>query len=324
MAYSKGNSPKSTDYNTFIGATPVTSAYASSAAATNAVAALLGVGFGDRGYGQTTPPLNTVASGSRMKAVDWANLRTACANIATYQGTSTATLAPASDYVAGQTAKSTFDWVTYIASLDTNRFNTNGGASLTLTNGSLTITRASTWGAGGTTPGDQIICEMTAAFPTEDAARYFFNTGGSLNVILAHSNVTTTQNQNWNTILSALGTISVGTHSTTRSGSGGTPKAIGYYELTGAYQTIFDGTNIGTGAYTANSILVEGMYVSRAGVNGANGTTVKIRVTLTDGHTNTFSDTVSSGTTATTGHKVASSGLLANIVAPTWAAVTNF
>jgi hypothetical protein len=317
MAYSKGNSPKSADYNSFVGANPVTSAYASSAAATKLVAALLGVGFGDRGYGQTTPAISAVAGGSQMKAVDWANLRTACSNIATYQGTSTASLPPASDFVVGQTVKSTFDWATYIASLDTNRLNTNGGASLTLVSNSASSTRGATWST-------TIISEFTATFPSEDAARYFFNTGGTLNVVLAHADTSSPQNQNWNTILAALGTISVGARSTTRSGSSGTPAALGFYNLTTAYQRVFDGTNIGTGAYSANDVLIDALVSSVAGVNGGNGTTVKIRVTLQDEHTNSFSDIVALGTKASMGHKVASSGLLANISSPTWTVTTNW
>lgn len=317
MAYSKGNKPAATDFNSFVGTTPVTSAYASSAAATNQVAALLGVGFGDRGYGQTTPALNSVLAGNVMRAVDWANLRTACANIATYQGTSTATLPPASDFVAGQAVKSTFDWATYIASLDTNRFNTNGGASLTLVSSALTVNRATAWST-------TIVAEITATFPSENAARYFFNTGGALNVNLSQADVTTTQNQNWNTILSALGTISIGARSTTRSGSGGTPIALGFYNLTGVYQTVFNGTNIGSGAYAANDVFVDALVTGVTGANGGNGTTVKIRITLQDEHTNTFSDIVAAGTKCIFGHKVASSGLLANISGPTYATVTNW
>jgi len=326
MAHSKGNSPAASDYNTFVGTTVITSAYASAAAATQKVAALLGVGYGDRGYGQTTPTLNTpVATGQRILASDWANLRTAIANMASFQGTATTLLPPSSDFVSGVVVKAevpattAYDLPTMIANIDTNRMNNNGGASLSVTSGALTITRGSVWGSGT----GAITAEFTATFASEDAARFFFNSSGAIDVVLAHPSTATTQDSNWNSILSALGTISIGAHATTRSGSGGTPAALGYYELTGSYQTVFNGTDIGTGAYSANDVIVDALVSSVAGVNGGNGTTVKVRVTLTDGHTNAFSDSVASGTNASIGYKKAAS-VLTGIASPTLATVTNF
>jgi hypothetical protein len=154
-------------------------------------------------------------------------------------------------------------------------------------------------------------------FSSEDKARYFFNSGGLLNLTLAHPSTTTTQNSNWNTILSALGTISFGAHATTRSGSGGTPANIGYYELTGSAQSVFSGA-IGTGAYTANTIDVTAWSTNIVGANGAKGSIVKIKVVLTDGHTNTFSDTVAAGTVASIGYRKAAT-YVTGIETPTFA-----
>ena len=324
MAHAKGNSPASTDYNTFIGTTGVTSAYASSAAATQKVAALLGVGFGDRGYGQTSPLLTAVSQGGQIKAVDWANLQAAISTIATYQGTSTALLPPASDYVAGKRiiaalpATSAYDLPTMIANIDNNRLIASPG-NMSVTSNSLTNTRATTWGSGSAA----IVGEVLGGFTTEDIARYFFNSGGTMNIVLAHPSVASTQDTNWNTILAALGTISFGAKATTRSGSGGTPIALGYYNLTAAYQTIFNGTNIGTGAYTSNSVLIEAKYLNFVGLNGANGRTVQFRITLTDGHTNAFSDLVQSGTNAVFGFKKAAT-IVTGIASPIFGSVTNF
>lgn len=313
----KGAPPKAADYQSFIGTSSSNSAYASSAAATNQLAALWGVGYGDRGYGQTSPVLNAISTGGSVLGSDWNAMDTVIANMGSYQGTSTTGLPAAANEARGQVVSGAYNWGTLIPTLDTNRANTNGGASLSVTSGALTITRATTWGGGST----GITAVFTATFATEDAARYFFNTGGAINIVLAHPNTTTTQNTNWNTALSTLGTISIAARAATRSGSGGTLTSLGYWNLTTAYQTILSGA-IGTGSYTANTILVQALVSSVAGLNGANGKVVQVTITLTDGHTNSFSDTVASGTNASLGYKKA--GAILTIAAPTLATVTNF
>jgi hypothetical protein len=111
------------------------------------------------------------------------------------------------------------------------------------------------------------------------------------------------------------------THTATSStGSSGLSSTIGYYDLTGSNQTIIDGTNIGTGAYTANDVLIQAQRLSFAGVNGGNGAGVRVTITLTDQHTNAFFDTVSSGTSAS--FSVLKATFLSGIVTPT-GTVTN-
>ena len=57
MSYAQGSTIAASDYNGFTGGQDLTVAFASAAAATQKASALLGVGYGDRGYGQTTPSL---------------------------------------------------------------------------------------------------------------------------------------------------------------------------------------------------------------------------------------------------------------------------
>ena len=80
---------------------------------------------------------------------------------------------------------------------------------------------------------------------------------------------------------------------TTRTGSGGTPSTTtGFYDLGSSYATIFEGTNIGSGAYSANDVLVQAKVV---------GAVVTFQITLDDQHTPTAPsavDTVESGTKA--------------------------
>jgi hypothetical protein len=324
MTYATGSNISAGDLNNFIGANNVSTAYASAAAATGKVAALLGVGYGDRGYGQTSIALAPVAAGTPVRASHWTDLRTAIATMANFQGTAQTVLPAASSFAAGSAIKAEnssarySDFPTTINNVDASRLNA-APANMTLVANAISSVRSAAWGSNG---GPAIGADFTATFTSEDKARFFFNSGGTLNLVMSHASTTTTQNSNWNTILSALGTISVGARNTTRSGSGGTPAALGYYNLTTTAQTIFSG-NIGTGAYTSNSITITAWVVNVAGLNGGNGTVVRIKVVLTDGHTNTFSDTVAAGTTVTMGYKKAAT-YITGIETPTFAVPIQF
>ena len=324
MSYTQGQNIAASDYNAFAGGVVITSAFASSAAATQKVAALLGVGYGDRGYGQTTPSLPVLVAGNAIAASDWTNLRTAISTLASHQGTAVTQLPPSSDFVAGANVKAetsaattTYDFATMIANVDSNRFNTNSGASMTLTSGALAITRSSTWGGGNS----GITAVATVSFPSEDAARYFFNSGGELRFVVTHP-TGSTQDNNWNSALSSVGTVAFKSHSTTRTGTGGTPAAVGYYELTTTDQTILSGV-IGTGAYATNSISVSARASSITGANGAKGSTIIFTITLTDSHTNSYSDICASGTAINFSHLKATA-VLSGISSPTFTTTTNW
>jgi len=323
MSYAQGQNIAASDYNGLTGGQAPTVAFASSAAATQKVSALLGVGYGDRGYGQATPSLPAKAAGNSIAAADWLNLRNAIATLASHQGTATTLLPPVGDFVAGAAVKAevaataTYDFATMIANIDANRFNTNSGASMTLTSNALTITRASTWGAGSA----GITAIATATFASEDAARYFFNSGGEIRFIVSHP-TGSTQDNNWNTALAAVGTIAFKANATSRSGTSGTPAAVGYYQLTTSNQTILSG-NIGTSAYTANTISVSARAASITGINGAKGTQIIFTIALNDGHTNSFSDVAKAGTAIVFSHLKATA-VLTGITAPTFAITTNW
>lgn len=323
MSYSQGQNIAAADYNGFAGGVAITSAFASSAAATQKVAALLGVGYGDRGYGQSTPSLPVRVAGDAIAASDWLNLRNAISTLASHQGTAVTLLPPTGDFAANAVIKaevpatSASDFATMIANVDSNRFNTNSGASMTLTSNALTITRATTWGAasGG------ITAVATVSFASEDAARYFFNSGGEVRFAISHP-TGSTQDTNWNTALTNVGTVAFKAHSTTRTGTAGTPTAIGYYELTTSDQSILSGA-IGSGAYSTNSIAVSARAATITGANGAKGSQIIFTITLTDSHTNAFSDICAAGTAVTFAHLKATA-VLSGIVSPTFATTTNW
>lgn len=296
MAYSKNSPITAFDYNAFAGLTNV--AAISDTEAQYKAGYLWGVGYGDRGYGQTTPTLTTAARGGNI-GQEWANLRTIIANLASWQNTSTTILPPASAFVAGQPivahesdapSSNAYDLADMMWYVDSNRLFCKV-ANMSLSTG-IQLFRSGFWST-------TISCTAQMTFANEDEARYFFNTGGQLRVLLAHPSTGTPQDVAWNTMLSNL-TLSMGAHSTTRtSGSVGTGSSIGYYELESYFQNIFSGVNVGSGAYVANDVYVAARTVQTSYTNGGKGYQIQLRVTLVDDHVNSHYDTVSGGTEAT-------------------------
>ena len=89
-------------------------------------------------------------------------------------------------------------------------------------------------------------------------ARYFFNSGGTLDFdgsISGYSTGWTFDGQGINEILTTMGVVSMNYTSTTQSGSGGSTSLIGFYDLTTSYQNIFSQT--GTGVYSDASLTLQ-------------------------------------------------------------------
>ena len=116
-------------------------------------------------------------------------------------------------------------------------------AELSLAAGGSAV-RTTTWSS-------TISCIFRYTFANFARARYFFNSGGAFNTsstITGYSTGTGWDGAGFNEIFTTMGTILMNYTQTTQSGSGGTPTAIGYYDLTTDWQLIF--SQAGTGAYT--------------------------------------------------------------------------
>jgi hypothetical protein len=320
VSYAHRQRISASDYNTLAG---LTSTAAGSAGAAASVAGYLyGIGYGDRGYGQSSPPLSAVSSGQVV--TNWTSLRTVLSNLCTWQNTSASLLPSAAGVAQGAAVIAhptgeTPSIPDLLSLLDTNRLNFQAG-NMSLTASAAASTRGSAWGSGTT----GITSEFSVTFADENAARYFFNTGGEIRIALHHPSTATSQDSNWNGVLNNL---SVGFRANTTArltGSTGTPQPVGYYQLTTSYQTIHDGINTGTGLYSSNDYVIQARALSITGVNGAKGSVIYFKVTLTDEHTNAFSDSVSSGTVATLSHLRAGAVLSSLPAAPTCAVVTAF
>lgn len=162
-------------------------------------------------------------------------------------------------------------------------FNTVESTSDAIGTGRLSIESADLSLAGtnssarSTTWGSAVNCTFRRTHTNFADARYFFNSGGAINIsgtITGYSTGTGWDGAGINEILSGMGTVTMDYTTTTRSGSLGTPVAIGFYDLTTGYQNIFTGT--GTGAYSDATIAI-------AARRSSTGNYVETRVTLTPG-----------------------------------------
>ena len=209
----------------------------------NKVIGVLGTGSGNSGYGQ---PLNStaVALGTRVTINEYANLRFDIINAWVHQAGS----APSTVTVleGGTIRFSAVDApvTTYDALADTliaNRFSVGAGQSAVAIPASSP--RSRTWtGTGGDIWNASISCTIDVQWPSANAARFFFNSGGQIRITSSRSGgSSTTQNTQWTSILSSAGTQSFG----------GNAPATNWYTLTNSFQTYY--TLAGSSPYGSNS-----------------------------------------------------------------------
>jgi hypothetical protein len=208
----------------------------------NKVIGVLGTGSGNSGYGQ---PLNSsaVALGTRVTINEYANLRFDIINAWVHQVGSAPTTVTVS---AGGTIRfSAVDApvTTYDALANTliaNRFNLGAGQSAVAIPASSP--RSRTYTGGGDIWNSSISCTIDVQWPSANAARFFWNSGGQIRITSSRSGGSgTTQNTQWTSILSSAGTQSFG----------GNAPATNWYTLTNSFQQYY--TLAGSSPYGSNS-----------------------------------------------------------------------
>jgi hypothetical protein len=313
MAYNGGNTIVATDYMSFRGVNAPSVSYTSDAAATNKVAALIGVGYGQRGYGLTTTTLpSVIGNSSIVTATVWNNLRSAMSVINNHTG-SGLTLQPtvsAGTLIVANDGRPTLTNVSaLISTLDTNRFNVGVGQSTS--SNVLVSTKTVSWT-------NSVFHEFTVIFAVEDQARYFFNTGGKVQLSATREDGTPGGvNDVLTSMLSDMGIVSFSAVNTEYSGTGGTPSAVGYYNLTNAYQTVFVAN--GSGAYPNISYSVLAKRENFVGQNGGNGSLLRFRAFF---DISNYISEIADGTLTSSIASVRSSGAV-NITNPTFATTLN-
>lgn len=124
----------------------------------------------------------------------------------------------------------------------------------------------------------------TVTFASADAARYFFNAGGRINISISYSGGSgTPQDSNWATLCANAGTMWVQALS---SGGTSTNTNCGYYGSAGRMYSAN-----GSGAYASNTLTVD--------VAGQGTAQLSFAVNLADNHTNSWADNVTGTFTVT-------------------------
>ena len=276
MAYTAGDTILDDEYNVF--ATGFATGTADNAVAN--INTIWGTGSGDKGYGQATT-LSAVSAGTNITATQWSTLLARLNSIRTHQtGSASGITSP----IIGDTIAVLSTLTSTISTAYTNRSSANTVGTPVATN------YDATWNTATPTTFNQV---RTITFASADAARYWFNAGGKLAVTLSvpAGGGDNTKEINWTALANAVGTITLGYTTSTRSGTGETLTTnglgLGYWDLTTSNQTLLTLTEA-TSPYTANNISVRCRVAGDAGANGGLGTQVIFDILWTDGAADSF------------------------------------
>ena len=214
----------------------------------NKVIAVLGTGTANYGYGQPIRS-SAVSESDKVTINEWGNLYYDITNCYIHQ---TGSAPPsASSAVEGATvsygsAVPNYQYNDFANTLTTNRFDVAGSQTYTQAVG----TTSQTWpGIYGSYWNSTIKCTVTATWPSANAARYWFNSGGEIRFSSSLTGSTANaQTIGWSTLLTSSGTKAFGGN---KPGTGTVPADNqNFYRLTNSYSVWT--SNYNSGAYSAN------------------------------------------------------------------------
>lgn len=170
-------------------------------------------GNGRHGLGQSTSAYAGPAVGVKVLATQWTGLIQTINRCLTHGGQPTITPA----FVTAGTRITAY---AAIASGSALAYNTAGTTGLpTTTSTPFAATYTGSWGAAGV---QQLVLTHTVTFTSADAARYFFNAGGTISLTYSHTpDVASVRNSSWQALAAASGTINYGYINTTKIGGSG-------------------------------------------------------------------------------------------------------
>jgi hypothetical protein len=265
MAYTSGGLISASDYNTLVGSNSTTA---------GTINYVWDVGNGAIGYGQGA--VATATSGTTVAATQWSTMLNALNRCLGHQSGAGAQLGPL-NFTAGQTITAFANVITAKTTINTN-YASYTAQGTTTTGITFTTGVSSTTGLPGYVTIDRFV-----AFASADAARYFFNAGGSLRLVVGYNS----GNGSGSTLsLQRLidqnnGIIIYNTSNSGRQGTGGTVNTntttIGYRNTNYAAETLITRVYDATGNYTADYSEVNTYTNSNDTTNGANGNQVNFR-----------------------------------------------
>mgnify|MGYP000227004475 FL=1 len=114
----------------------------------------------------------------------------------------------------------------------------------------ISSARTSTWNG-------LIYHEVVVTFSSANARRFFFNAGGEIRISANNTGASGPKGLDWGLLCSQVGTIKFSANSTVSTTGGGT--SIGNYDLTSAFQNIYQkiGSGTNTGIYAGNIYTVK-------------------------------------------------------------------
>lgn len=277
MTISRGSQIQASDLVNVRGDISSTTAYASAALAQNKLAACFGVGFGDRGYGQTTPVINAVTPRQRIQSVDYTSLISSLSTCATHLGISLQ-LPNVSEFLTGEPVRAgTTNWAQLVSQVDERRLTPDPSHMLTTV--VLSDTRTDRWSSS-------VSLIFRAQFDTENQARFFFNSGGTINFTPSLTGGTNAISSDWSALLQSVGTVRLGARTLTHSGQ---TIAQGFYTSATSFRSVFISRST---QYPDNTLEVLTRVGERQAQNGGNGRFAEIQVVFTNGVRNSVLDFV--------------------------------
>ena len=311
MTYTAGQLVQAADYNGFVGG--------NAANVSGQLNTILGLGYGNAGYGQSAVGNVSAGGPTLVTATQWTTLVNGVNRVRKHQ--SGAGFTNVGTYVTGTVVNATNNVSGNLTAGYTGRLNYQAEG---------TTTTGSTVSPNFTAPNDTNSATFqfsrVATFASADQARYFFNAGGQINFV-----VTGVTNGGGTTRGASLATLAATNFSSMRiragnnsgrSGAGGTVSssdtALGYYKSTTANATAVAITGV-TSSYTSDTCTVFVKTNGVQGLNGDAGTTMTVSMQLVSAaQSPAFDDSIN----ITVNHRVdiiyPSTAYLAN----TWGAVT--
>lgn len=271
MAYVSAGTIQMIDYNYLAWGGNTTGTYSGTI---NNLAMVWGTGFGYKGYGQSVTPISTAAASSTVTATQWAGLVYTLNKTLAHQSGTAAQLATGSNIgiTAGATITAFANVSSAITSVNTNAnlINNTVGSTTTGTVNNTTVAWADS------TSAQSYVWNRTVTFASADQARYFFNAGGYLNIVLTGTNLNATARSTDVVTLLQTNISSIrinAANNGARTGTGGTLTSsntgIGYWATTTANISLIKVTST-SATYTYTSDAVE-IFVKSNGVQGSSG-----------------------------------------------------
>lgn len=227
---------------------------------------LLGAGTGTFGYGQTVQS-NSVFAGNTILASHWDNLRNDVLSIKIHQDGVTPTIRDIAvgDVIDDTSADPKIQYANLLDIAESNKFQLAPEQSQF--SAISTKTFSSAWSSAAE-------LTLSASFSDATEARFFFNSGGKIQITTSRTGGSaTSQNASWTSILDTVATQSFGAD---------TNPNVNFYTLTNNYQVFVE--EISSVPYTSNLYKIEAKCDVANNSTGT-ATQVDLKITLTDAYT---------------------------------------